>query len=159
VWIEKSEVRTSLTLDWSLSLVVFVKTKLTTWGVPQRVPRFLNGGQRTALDHHHTHALPPSRHGLGPDLGQIGQTRANLIHLLTRTSSSTFQHTILVRYELNFYQLSCKIVLGLIHFLTFTSILKNRLITNKYLIFHFIKYFFSKINVKSLNRDILTTKF
>jgi hypothetical protein len=60
------EVGTNQTLDRSLSLIVFIKTKVVTWGVPQGVPHFVNGGPCTILDYHHTRAAASSdRAGLG----------------------------------------------------------------------------------------------
>jgi hypothetical protein len=96
-----------------------------------------------------------ARARLGPDWPDSGQSNTfvnkNFIfYIPTHNFSEIWTKFLSIKLQ------NC---LDLIYFLTFTSILKNRLITNKYLIFLFIKYFFSKINVKSLNRDILTTKF
>jgi hypothetical protein len=45
VLIEKSG--RSPTLERTHSLLVFIYPKVTTWGVPQGVPRFVNGGPHT----------------------------------------------------------------------------------------------------------------
>jgi hypothetical protein len=72
--LKKSVVATSPTILKSLSLVVFIYLKVTNRGVPQGVPRFVNGGPRTLCLEYHTCAYCRrrlARAGLGLGLGSV----------------------------------------------------------------------------------------
>jgi hypothetical protein len=74
---------TKLSVNWKNALlsptllrthlvVVFIYRKVASWGVPQGVPRFVNGTPRMHCPEYHTRAAArPARAGLGLGLGDI----------------------------------------------------------------------------------------
>jgi hypothetical protein len=58
----------SPTLDRTQLLEVFIYWNVASWGMPQGVPRFVNGGPNILYSEYHTHAR---RRSAGLELGDI----------------------------------------------------------------------------------------